>query len=109
MGQYHTVYNLDKKEFIEPRKINNGRKLLEQVGHDKSTSSALFLLLSNSNGRGGGDAKPYSLIGYWAGDRIVVQGDYVIETDLAFIPEEEIDKFKDISTLVNEMLSATFS
>lgn len=103
MGQYHKTYNLDKKEVIHPHKIGNGLKLTEQVGK-KSTSTALFLLLANSNGRGGGDARPHPYIGRWAGDRIVVQGDYAEPKDPAFIYEEDLEKFTDISEKIKEML-----
>jgi len=106
MGQYHTVYNIDKQEYIHPHRIDNGAKLMEQVGWMGSTSTALFLLLANSNGRGGGDAKPHELIGRWAGDRILVQGDYAEPGDPAYIDEEELDKFTDISKQVLAMLQS---
>jgi hypothetical protein len=117
MGQYHKVYNTDKKECINAHRINNGLKLLEQMGHEKSTASAVFLLLSNSNGRGGGDAfnhddnKRYEIhpfIGRWAGDRLVVQGDYAEESDQAYLTDEGIGEFKDISYFVNEMLECVY-
>ena len=106
MGQYHKVYNIDKKQFIHPHKIGHGLKLLEQVGFDKSASSALFLLLANSNGRGGGDASHHPLIGAWAGDRIVVQGDYARVTDPGYIAD--VDEFEDISDNVGDMLGMVF-
>ena len=73
MGQYHKVYNLDRKEFIHPHKIDCGLKLVEQMGFRGSIADALFLLVANSNGRGGGDVNDHPMIGRWAGDRIVVQ------------------------------------
>lgn len=106
MGQYHKLYNLDKKQYVHPHRIGNGLKLLEQVGFARSTSTALFLLVANSNGRGGGDAKPHPLIGTWAGDRVLVQGDYAAPGDPGYVPEEELDAFEDISAQVNDMLSA---
>ncbi|WP_182342664.1 hypothetical protein [Comamonas koreensis] len=105
MGQYHKVYNLDKREFIHPHRIDNGLKLLEQVGHMKSTSTALFLLLANSNGRGGGDAPKHELIGSWAGDRVLIQGDYAHESDHGYVDPEELEAFTDISGDVNEILA----
>ena len=51
MGQYHKVYNIDRKEFIHPHRINCGLKLVEQMGFRGSTADALFLLVANSNGR----------------------------------------------------------
>lgn len=108
MGQYHKLYNIDKKEFVHPHGIDNGLKLMEQVGFEKSTSSALFLLVSNSNGQGGGDAEYHDFIGRWAGDRIVVQGDYACDTDQSFLSNEELDGYQDISAGVNNMLEAVF-
>lgn len=105
MGQYHKLYNKDKKEFVYAHHIDNGLKLLEQVGFEKSTSTALFLLVANSNGRGGGDAKDHPMIGRWAGDRIVVQGDYAKPGDPAYIPEEELEAYTDISADVMDLLN----
>ena len=105
MGQYHKVYNIDKKEYIEPHEINNGLKLVEQIGFEESTSTALFLLLANSNGRGGGDVEDHALIGSWAGDRIVIQGDYAEEGDTGFISDREIDGYLDISHQVKDMFN----
>ena len=104
MGQYHEVYNLDKKERIYPHAIDNGLKLYEQVGHIGSTSTALFALLANSNGRGGGDFPEHDYIGRWAGDRILIQGDYVEKTDQAAVNPDVLEEFTDISDKVLEML-----
>lgn len=109
MGQYHKVFNVDKKEFIHAHRIDNGLKLMEQVGFDKSASTALFLLLANSNGRGGGDAKDHSMVGRWAGDRVVIQGDYAEAGDQGYISNEEIDAFADISSQVKDMLDREFA
>jgi hypothetical protein len=105
MGQYHKVYNVDKREYIEPHEINNGLKLVEQIGYEHSTSTALFLLLANSNGRGGGDVEEHEFIGRWAGDRIVVQGDYAEAGDQGYIynPEQYIN----ISSDIDHMLKVT--
>ena len=107
MGQYHQVYNKTKKETIDAHSIDNGAKLMEQVGWERSTSTALFLLLANSNGRGGGDAKDHPLVGAWAGDEIVVQGDYAEPDDISFV---EMDgSWKDISEDVKDMLDKEFA
>jgi len=105
MGQYHVLYNTDKKEYVHAHRIDNGLKLLEQVGFEKSTSTALFLLVANSNGRGGGDANDHELIGRWAGDRIVVQGDYAEEGDQAYISDAERQTYTDISAQVLDLLN----
>ncbi len=105
MGQYHVLYNTDKKEYVHAHRIDNGLKLLEQVGFEKSTATALFLLVANSNGRGGGDANEHELIGRWAGDRIVVQGDYAEEGDQAYITDAERETYTDISAQVLDLLN----
>jgi hypothetical protein len=107
MGQYHKVYNLDRKEFIHPHKIDCGLKLVEQMGFRGSTADALFLLVANSNGRGGGDVNDHPMIGRWAGDRVVVQGDYSEVNDKAHISDDELENYREISSSVMEMLKIT--
>jgi hypothetical protein len=104
MGQYHEIYNLDKKERINPNSIDNGLKLYEQVGRIYTSATALFALVANSNGRGGGDFPPHDVIGRWAGDRILVQGDYAKPTDQGYVPAGELESFTDISDKVASML-----
>lgn len=108
MGQYHEVFNLTKRERIHAHRIDNGLKLMEQVGHERSTSTALFLLLANSNGRGNGDARPHELIGRWAGDRILIQGDYAEKGDPAYKNPKTLDAYADISEQVLDMLNKEF-
>lgn len=108
MGQYHKLYNLDKKEYVHAHNIDNGLKLMEQCGFEKCTASALWLLVANSNDRGGGDAKPHPMVGRWAGDRIVVQGDYSEPNDPGYKTPEELNTFTDISTSVLDMLNREF-
>lgn len=108
MGQYHILYNISKKEYVHAHRIDNGLKLMEQCCWDKSTSTALWLLLANSNGRSGGDAREHQLIGSWAGDNIVIQGDYAKPDDQAFLSEDETRYYKDISHSVKEMLDNEF-
>ena len=85
MGQYHILINKDRKEYVHAHRIGLGLKLMEQCRFAGSTADALWLLLANSNGRGGGDAEDHPLIGSWAGDRIVVQGDYARPTDRGYV------------------------
>lgn len=77
MGQYYTLINLDKKQFINPHKFGDGMKLLEFGCSADGTMSALAILLADGNGRGGGDLdSDKKIVGSWAGDRIVISGDY---------------------------------
>jgi hypothetical protein len=88
MGQYYAVVNLDKKEYIFPHRFCDGLKLLEFGCSASGTMTGLALLLADGNGRGGGDIRSDStLIGSWAGDRIVITGDYADEGK--FISEED--------------------
>jgi len=77
MGQYHIVVNLDKKQWLEPHAFGEGTKLMEFGCSAQGTMLALAVLLADSNGRGGGDLRSENpIIGSWAGDRIVIAGDY---------------------------------
>lgn len=133
MGQYHSVYNLDKKECLHPHSMGDGAKLLEW-GCGGLMTAGLAVLLCNSNGRGGGDLKVErefvkqkdgnydyaeptatqlewidavkAVQGRWAGDRIVVQGDYAKEGDPAYIPSEDLEDFTNIAPRVIAALSA---
>jgi len=99
MGQYYIVVNVDKKEYLDPLKFNDGLKLLEITGGHSFTLSALALLLADGNGRGGGDFPCSSSsvpdvnewIGRWSGDRIVIAGDYA--DDCKFLSAEDISQF----------------
>lgn len=113
MGQYHKLFNLDKKQFVHAHRIDNGLKLMEQCGFEKSTSTALWLLVAASGGsRGGGDARAHDLIGSWAGDRIAVIGDYSEPEDLPNVDVRATyseDGYEDISARVKQMLDAEFA
>lgn len=77
MGQYYFIVNLDKKQFIHPHKFGDGMKLMEFACSSPGTMTALAVLLSDGNGRGGGDLQSKNpIIGSWAGDRVVIAGDY---------------------------------
>jgi hypothetical protein len=83
MGQYHITVNLDKREFLFPHDLGDGLKLWEQAASSFGTWAALGMLLAVSNGRGGGDFESGpEFYGRWAGDRIVIIGDYGEAMDL---------------------------
>lgn len=83
MGQYWKPVNLDKKEFLDPHKLGCGLKLMEQASIFPGTGTALLLLLASSNKRrGGGDPDDgHAVVGRWAGDRIVMIGQYAEDGD----------------------------
>lgn len=80
MGQYYKIVNLTKKQYLHPHKFGDGLKLLEFGSSGMGTLLGLAVLLADGNNRGGGDLRcDDPLIGAWAGDRIVVTGDYADE------------------------------
>jgi hypothetical protein len=77
MGQYYLVCNLDKQQYLHPHRFDDGLKLLEFGNATCGTMMGLAVLLADGNGRGGGDLRSnHPFVGSWAGDRIVVAGDY---------------------------------
>ena len=75
MGQYYKIVNLDKKEYLWPHDCDDGAKLTE-FGNGP-TMLCLAALLADGNNRGSGDIPSDNpIIGSWAGDRIVIAGDY---------------------------------
>ena len=103
MGQYYIIANLDKREYLLPNKFGDGAKLWEFSTSSGGTMSALAVLLASSNGRGGGDLQAESpIIGSWAGDRIVITGDYDDEGRFGAPPDTNLwdwalDNWRDIS------------
>lgn len=101
MGQYFYIANTTKKEYIHPHKMESGLKLWEICANN--VSRVLPFLLRQSNEGGGGDIrKDYQGAGRWAGDNIVVIGDYdqsglyyKIQDEYTEISSEIIDEFND--------------
>lgn len=110
MGQYFIVVNLDKKQFLHPHRLGDGLKLMEFGCSGCGTMTALAVLLADSNGRGGGDFPADDpLVGSWAGDRIVITGDYGDEG--RFVKQKNMNLYQvaseeyiNISDSVREML-----
>lgn len=75
MGQYYKIFNLDARQKLKPSSFDDGLKLMEFGSSAGATLSALALLLAH-----GADHR-----GPWAGQRIVVAGDYADEG--RFVPE----------------------
>ena len=110
MGQYYKVVNITKKEFLHPHKFGDGMKLLEFGSSGRGTMMGLSILLSSGNGNGGGDLYPAEnpIIGSWAGDKVVICGDYADEGIFTQNKEinlfEESESYLDISEKVIEAL-----
>ena len=100
MGQYHSIYNLDKREVIHPHDIGLGAKQREHTGHTASLSDMMYILTTCSPMRGGGDFVAEVMkdfIGRWTGDRVVVIGDYSEQGDIPNFDLSTLDKFVEIS------------
>jgi hypothetical protein len=102
MGQYYQIFNLDKKQYLAPRKLGDGTKLCEFSSSSHGVMAALTLLLSRGNGLGEADFPVCDpLIGSWAGDRVVVSGDYAPKGKFTEDPEvnlwQSIEMFEDAS------------
>ena len=103
MGQYFMIVNIDKKEYIHPHRIGGGLKFWE-ICANNGARLVPFLLRRSAEG-GGGDAEEWytppppgiqddveasNTCGRWAGDRIVICGDY--DTQDQAITKEEAQK-----------------
>lgn len=97
MGQYFIIVNLDKKEYIHPHKLGAGAKLFE-ICANRITGVLPFLLRQSNEGGGGDIQEDFKTAGRWAGDRIVVVGDYD-KSELYTIAQEH---FKEISKLIRD-------
>jgi len=87
MGQYWKVINLDKKQYLNGHDLDCGLKLWEQIANPRVGQALVILLAAQPERRGGGDIEPDPIIGSWAGDRIVMVGDYSEDEDLPSVPE----------------------
>ena len=77
MGQYYKIVNIKKKQYITPHTFGDGAKLMEFSMSASGVLAGLAILLADGNGRGGWDLHSENdIVGSWAGDNIVVAGDY---------------------------------
>ncbi len=119
MGQYWKPVNIDKREFIDPRKLGCGLKLWEQIANPEVGRALVVLMAVMPEPRGGGDLNRNPFIGRWAGDRVVLVGDYSRDEDMPDCPipfgtlyrltNEDTDgynAFTDISDDVIEIIEA---
>jgi hypothetical protein len=102
MGQYHGLFNIDKREMLFPHEVGFGAKQWEHTGFAGSLSDILYALCAYPERRGGGDFADDNqdfpefsngvFKGRWHGDRVAVVGDYAEFGDL---PEVWNDAFVD--------------
>jgi hypothetical protein len=114
MGQYHVLVNLDKKEIVSPHGLGLGLKQWEHLGEFNGTlADAMYLLVMTSPNRGGGDLPSTNISSRWAGDRVLVLGDYTEDSDVASVPNAgllytEAYSYTDITDLVAEAFEQVF-
>jgi len=101
MGQYYKVCNITKKEFLSSHTFGDGLKLMEFTPSGSGMMTALGILLASGNNRGGGDlhmdpetlkTPEGKLVGSWAGDKIVIAGDY--DTEGLYLTKEQIKMYR---------------
>mgnify|MGYP001571947260 CR=1 FL=1 len=97
MGQYFYIINLDIKEYINPHRLDCGLRLWEICANNIGNIIP-FLLRQSSEGGGGDIQKDYTNAGRWAGDRIVVVGDY----DDSKLYQEASEHYTEISKEIVE-------
>lgn len=86
MGQYFLIVNTTKREFLDPHQFGDGLKLGELNGGQ--VMHALVAMLSSGAEMDGG-----AVYGRWAGDRIVIAGDYA--QDGEHVPEDMMKEILD--------------
>lgn len=110
MGQYYKIVNIKKKQYITPHTFGDGAKLMEFSMSKNGVLSALAVLLADGNGRGGGDlGSDNPIVGWWAGDNIVIAGDYADEGKFVKEPNQNLyrvasEEGEDISLKVLDAL-----
>jgi len=110
MGQYFKVVNITKKEQMRPHNFGSGAKLMEFSSDGMSIMQGLAILLADGNGRGGGDLRSENpIVGSWAGDQIVITGDYADEGNFTEDPQKNLydvsNDYKDVSFEVQRALA----
>lgn len=112
MGQYHVLVNYDKKEIVEPYGLGLGAKQVEQLGAFNGTiADAMYLLVMTSPSAGGGDLPLTSVSGRWAGDRVMIVGDYTEDSNVPSIPNASqlySAQYTDITDEVGVALKVAF-
>ena len=119
MGQYHILVNVDKREMVEPWDLALGSKQWEHTGDFRyplvgSLADAMYILTMTSPNRGGGDLPQTTISGNWAGDRVMIVGDYTEDSDLpaeflgAQLYETALDSYTNISPMVRDAFTTVF-
>lgn len=81
MGQYYKIVNADQRQFMHPHHMGAGLKAIEIVT-SWSVPAALVGLIAVDPNNQPADLANNKDTGRWAGDRILLIGDYAENTDL---------------------------
>lgn len=80
MGQYHYTISMDANEHISPYALGCGVKAWEQLSGGMVASFAA--MLSYNPGNMPADMGHHPMVGRWAGNRVLVAGDYADKGDI---------------------------
>jgi hypothetical protein len=101
MGQYFLLVNKTKKQYLYGNTFGDGIKGHEILWNGTMLKALGFLLMKSDSGDDY-DLFQNPMCGYWAGDEIVIIGDY----DSSKLYTEANATYRDISTtVINSMLS----
>lgn len=82
MGQYHIPVCIEAAEGLYPHAMGVGLKEGEQGFSQPSTPHAIAALVCARGGNMPADCSQSTLVGKWAGKRVLVQGDYAEDADI---------------------------
>jgi len=112
MGQFYLIINLDKKEYIHPNKFSCGMHINEFLRCKYGIMTGLGLLLADTNSMDSfcsriedGKVIGDGVIGRWAGDRVVIAGDYVTHLKYDFEFEDTKNNLYNVALLFYDDVS----
>ena len=82
MGQYHKPVCIERAEGFHPHKLGAGLKAGEMLYGGSGVPQALAGLVCQRSGNGPADVAQSTMIGRWAGARVLIQGDYAEDDDI---------------------------
>lgn len=90
MSQYLFV-NFDRKEYLRPQAFGEHADLKTVLSSYDGVLTGLAVLLADGNGRGGGDLRSdHPIIGTWAGERIALVDDQVLDAALSEVGLQDV-------------------
>lgn len=86
----YLIINFDSMEYLRPQAFGERPDLASVLGSHDGVLFALAALLADGNGRGGGDLQEADAIGAWAGCRIALVDDQVVDAALSLPGHEHL-------------------